>query len=279
MGGEAGDFFFDQGVSGGMRGEFGVGGKFQPVFGELGGDRGVIGNDDGDYEFALIADDHGVEDVRAGFQSVFDGLRSHEFAGGGFQEIFFAVGDEEIVVFVEIADVTGFEPAVVGKNIAGGFGRFEIALHDARAHGEDFAIVGDAELDVGDWAARAAGAIVRMVAGEDGRGFRQTVTLVNGNPDGPKEFAEILGERGAAGKDGAKVATGAGSNFRIDEPVGDGPLQANRQAGGFFAATPGGGFAGGLHGEFENFALDASGFASLLHQAGIDFFEEARNGG
>jgi len=32
-----------------------------------------------------------------------------------------------------------------------------------------------------------------------------------------------------------------------------------------------GGFAGGLHGEIENFALGAGGFASLLHQAGVDF--------
>src|ERR1700687_1657571 len=90
-------------------------------------------------------------------------------------------------------------------------------------------------------------AIMRMVAGEDGRGFRQAVTLVDGNPDGPEKFAEILGERSTAGKNGAQVAAGAGANFGIDELVGNGPLQAHGQAGGFFAAAPGGGFTGGLH--------------------------------
>src|SRR5258708_1654832 len=120
---------------------------------------------------------------------------------------------------------------------------------------------------------------MRMIAGEDGGGFRQTVALIDGNTDGPEKFAEILGERSAARKDGAEMAAGARTNFGIDELVGDGPLQANGQAGGFFAAAPGGGFAGGLHGEIKNFAPGAGGLASLLHQAGVDFFEEARNGG
>jgi len=279
MGGEAGDFFVDEGMGGGMGGEFGVGGEFQGVFGELGGNGDGVGNDDGNDEFALIADDHGVEDVRTRFESVFDGLRSDEFAGGSFEEIFFAIGDEEVVVFVEIADVAGFEPAIVGEHIVGGFGRFEVTLHDARALGENFAVVGNAELDVGNRAAGAAGTVVRVIAGEDGRGFRQAVALIDGNADGPEKFAEIPGERGSAGKNGAELAAGAGTNFGIDELVGDYPLEASDKAGGFFAAAPGCGFAGSLHGEIENFALGAGGFTSLLHQAGIDFFEEARNGG
>jgi len=279
MSGEAGDFLFDQGVGGGMGGQFGVGEKFQAVFGEFGGDGHGIRNDEGDNEFALIADDHGVEDVGTGFQRVFDGLGSYEFPRGGFEEIFFAVGDEEVVVLVEVANVAGFEPAVVGENFTGGFGRFEITLHDARALSENFAIVGDADLNVGNGAAGAAGTILRMIAGENGRSFRQAIALIDGNSDGPEKFAEILGERSTAGKNGAKVAAGAGANFGIDELVGDGPFQPHGEAGGFFAAAPGGGFAGDLHGEIEDFAFGAGGLASLLHQAGIDFFEEARNGG
>src|SRR5258708_6416364 len=120
---------------------------------------------------------------------------------------------------------------------------------------------------------------MRMIAGEDGGGFRQTVALIDGNTDGPEKFAEILGERSAARKDGAEMAAGARTNFGIDELVGDGPLQANGQAGGFFAAAPGGGFAGGLHGELEYFTFGAGGLASLLHQPGVDFLEETWNGG
>ena len=68
-----------------MRGQLSARGKFQAVFGELGGDSDEIRNDEGDNEFALIANDHGVEDVGTGFQRVFDGLRSYEFSRGGFE--------------------------------------------------------------------------------------------------------------------------------------------------------------------------------------------------
>jgi len=47
----------------------------------------------------------------------------------------------------------------------------------------------------------------------------------------------------------------------------------------FFAATPGGGFTGGPHGEIEYFTFGAGGLASLLHQPGVDFLEETWNGG
>src|SRR5208337_352941 len=261
MGGEASDFFFDEGISAGVGGEFAVGRKFQAFFGEFGGNGGVIRDDEGDDEFALIANDHGVEDVRAGLEDVFDGLRSDEFSGGGFEQVFLAVGDKEVVVLVEIPDVAGLEPTVVGEHIASGFGRFEIALHDAGTLGEDFAVIGDADLYVGDGAAGAADTVFRIVGGEDGRGFRQTVALIDGDADGPEKFGEVLGERRAAGEDDAKLAAGASANFGVDEFVGKKPFQAKRKAGGFFAAAPGGGFAGGLHSEI------------------VDFFEEARNGG
>ena len=45
------------------------------------------------------------------------------------------------------------------------------------------------------------------------------------------------------------------------------------------AAAPWRGIARRLDGKIENLALGAGGFTSLLHQASIDFFEEARNGG
>ena len=279
VGGEACYFFFDQGVGGWMRGQFAVRRKFHAIFREFGGDGDGIRNDQGHYEFALIADHHGVKNVGAGFQRVFDRLRSDEFSGGRLEQIFLAVGDEEIVVFVEVADVSGLEPAIFGKNLPRGFGRFEIALHDAGALGEDFTIVGDADLNVADGLAGTASPISRVVTGKDRRGFRQTVALIDRNPDGPKKFAEILGERRSAGKNGAQLAAGTGADFGVNELVGDGPFEANSQAGGFLAAAPSSGFAGGLHGEIEDFSFRACGSASLLHQAGVDFLKETRNGG
>src|SRR5258708_39299692 len=108
MGGETGDFLFDQGVGAGMGCKVGVGGEFQAVLGEFGGYGDGVGNDHGDDEFALIADDHGGEDVGTGLQSIFDRLGGHEFSGGGFEEIFLAVGGGEGIVRVEVADGAGF---------------------------------------------------------------------------------------------------------------------------------------------------------------------------
>src|SRR6266481_8345297 len=116
-----------------MGGQFGVGGKFDSLISSLSSNRGRVGDDERDDEFAPIAQDHGIENVGAGLESVFDGLRGDEFAGGGFQQVFFSVGDEEIAVFVHVADVAGAEPAIFAEYLAGGFGILVVALHDAGA--------------------------------------------------------------------------------------------------------------------------------------------------
>src|SRR5437588_4441347 len=156
----------------GMGGKFGVGGEFDSLVGGLGGDRRGIGDDERDDKFAPIADDHGVEDVGAGLEGVFDGLRGNEFSGRSFQQIFFAVGDEEIVVLIHVADVAGAEPAVFAENFAGGFGVLVIAVHDARTLDEDFSIFGNADLDIGNGFAGTAHAIDGVIAGDDRRSFR-----------------------------------------------------------------------------------------------------------
>src|SRR5208337_3862873 len=151
-----------------MGGELRVGRESEATLGKLGGNGGRVGNDQGDDEFALVADNHGVEDVRAGLEHVLNGLRGNKFAGGGFEQVLFAVGDEKVVVPVQETDVAGAEPAVFGKNDAGSFGIFVVALHDAGALGEDFAVIGNANLNVGDGPARAADAVSGESGGEDG---------------------------------------------------------------------------------------------------------------
>src|SRR5208337_3605441 len=178
---------------------------------------------------------------------------------------------------VQEADVARAEPAIFGKNCAGGFGVFVIALHDAGAFGEDFAVVGDTNLNVGDGAARAADAVLGEGGGEDGRRFRQTITLIDGNADGPKKLRHFLGERRAPRQDDAKAAAGARADFGIDQHIGEDPLQFGGVGGRSFATAPGSDFPGELHGPIENPALGASVLCALLHQARIDFLEEARD--
>ncbi len=103
-----------------MGGKFGVGGKFDSLVGGSGSDRSGIRDDQRDDEFAFVAQDHGVQDVWASLESVFDGLRGHEFARRRLDQIFLAIGDEEIVVLVQVADVAGAEPAVLAACITQG---------------------------------------------------------------------------------------------------------------------------------------------------------------
>src|SRR6266704_1572626 len=142
-----------------MGGQFGVRSEFDSLVGGFGGDRGGIRDDEGNDEFALVADDHGVEDVGASFERVFHGLRGDKLAGCGLQQIFFAVGDEEIVVLVQVADVAGGEPTILAENFACGFGVFVVAVHDARTLDEDFSIFGNAALDIGNRLAGTADTI------------------------------------------------------------------------------------------------------------------------
>jgi hypothetical protein len=83
----------------------------------------------------LITHHHCIRDVRAGFQGILNRLGGYKFAARGFQQILFAIGDEEIVVGVEISDVAGMEPAIFANDFTRGFGTLLIALHDARSLG------------------------------------------------------------------------------------------------------------------------------------------------
>src|SRR5260370_6590630 len=166
-----------------MSGEFAVGGELNSLAGGFGGHGGGIGDKERHDEFVPVAHDHSIKDVRTGLERIFDGLRSNEFACGGFEQIFLAVGDEEIVVLVHVADVAGAEPTVFAENFTGGFGVLIVALHDARALDEDLSIFGHADLNVGNRFAGTAHAIIGIIAGDDGRSFRQSIALINADSD------------------------------------------------------------------------------------------------
>src|SRR6266849_10916714 len=111
-----------------MGGQFGVGGEFDALISAFGGDGHGVEDNERDDEFAFVAQDHGVQDVGAGLERVFDGLGGDKFARRRLDQVFLAVGDEEIVVLIHVADIAGAEPAVFAENFASGFGILVIAL-------------------------------------------------------------------------------------------------------------------------------------------------------
>ena len=111
-------------------------------------DGGEIRHDESGDEAALVADQRGVLNVGAGLQGVFNRRGRDELAAGGLQQLFLAIGDDQVAVFIEIADVAGGKPAVGRNGFASLVGLLVVTHHDARAADEDFAVIGDAHLDV-----------------------------------------------------------------------------------------------------------------------------------
>src|SRR6266853_3760728 len=263
----------------GMSGQFGVGGKLDALVGGFGGHSGGIGDEQRHDKFAPVAHNHSVEDIRTGLERVFNRLWGNEFASGGLEQILFAVGDKKIVVFVHVTDVSGTEPAIFAENFAGGFGIFEVALHDAGAFYENFAVLGHADLNVRNRFAGTAHAIRRVVAGDDRRSFGETIALIDRNANGPEEFREIFGKRRAAGRDDAQLSPGANADFLVNQSIGEFPLGFQSKTCVGSCGAPGSCSTGHVHGPIKNHSLDAGGFRALFDEARIDFFEEARDGG
>ena len=80
MHGQALHLLLDEGAHEGVRGHFFMRGKMNSLLLSLCGDGGCVGDDQRDHKSPLIADDHGVGDVGAGFSRVFDRLRRDEFS-------------------------------------------------------------------------------------------------------------------------------------------------------------------------------------------------------
>src|SRR5262249_12908536 len=96
--GEPAHFAIDEIPRQRMSGQLGVGRGVDVLFCGFGGNGGGIGNNQRGNEFAAIADDHGIQNIRTGLQRIFNRLWSDKFPGGGLQQVLLAIGDEKIVV-------------------------------------------------------------------------------------------------------------------------------------------------------------------------------------
>ena len=97
-------------------GELFVGGIAEPLLLRPTLDRLGIEGDQRRDVLAAVAVHQNLADVGAGrLEHTFDLLRSHVLAAGGLDQVLLPVGDPQIALLVELADVPGREPAVLER--------------------------------------------------------------------------------------------------------------------------------------------------------------------
>ncbi len=112
----------------------------------MGSSKVGVRNEYGDEIGPAVAEYHRLGDIRLERQIAFDARRRDRLAAGILDEVALAVGDPDIAVIIEEADIAGLEPAV----FEGSRGRFRVvpvALHDVVAGHQDLTISGDLDPD------------------------------------------------------------------------------------------------------------------------------------
>ena len=194
-----------------------------------GGEVG-IGNEHGDEVRPAVAEYHRLGDFRLERQIAFNVRRRDRLAAGIFDEVALAVGDPDIAVVIEEADIAGLEPAV----FEGSRGRFRVvpvALHDVVAGHQDLTISGDLDPDPVEWRPDGIDLDAQgRVASDDRSRLGLAVALQQPDPERQKEAADFGVERRAPRHHGLEPAAEASAQFgpneiveqRIEEPLAEG---------------------------------------------------------
>ncbi|AKZ55655.1 hypothetical protein SAM23877_2606 [Streptomyces ambofaciens ATCC 23877] len=270
----------------GRRDDLGVGLALQAVLLRPLHDRDLVEGDERRAEVPVGAVDQDVGDVGADrLELALDLGRRDVLAAGGLDQVLLAVGDAQVAVGRELADVAGVEPAVALQHLGGLLGQLVVALHDAGAAQQDLAVVRDAHLGAGQRLADRAGAV--GLAGIDegrGGGLGEAVPLQDVDAGAGEEEADLRGEGGRAGHAGPQAAAEGLADLGVDELVGDGVLgaQAGRGARGAGALEVVLGdlrvLAGDPGGPLEDLVLGSAAGAGLGGDAVVDLLEDARDG-
>ena len=166
------------------------------------------------------------------------------------------------------------EPAIL-QGRGGGGGLVPVAVHDQVAAHEDFAVLGDADLDA------VQGLPDRGVAGCDGRvdaddraGLGLAVALQDRHAEGLEEAAQLGVQPGAAADDADDASAEAGGDLAADQAVEDGCGDAVGEGGSAVDTAHSGGKGGG-----EQTLLPGLFAGHLDGEAGADHLEDAGHHG
>src|SRR5438270_1568538 len=128
---------------------------------------------------ALVADhDHLADQLAHGLERVLDRLRSDVLAARGLDQVLFAIGDLQVSVGIDLADVAGVEPAVLVDHFRRRLGLAEIAAHDVAPSLEDLSVGGDLHFHTGKGPADGAELVLpRQIHAGEGDGLGQPIAL------------------------------------------------------------------------------------------------------
>ena len=170
---------------------------------------------------AAVAEDDRFGDERAPLEDGLDRLRRDLLSAGRHQQILLAIGDRQVAVGVDRADVAGVKPAVL-EDLGRGLRLVVVAAHDVRAAREDLAVGRDLQLDVGQPAADGADARrLGRIDGQDRGGLGEAVAFDDRQPHGMEELRDARRQRRAAGHDQPEPASDAVADLGEHEAVGN----------------------------------------------------------
>src|SRR4029077_13009702 len=109
--------------------------------------------------------------------------RRDRLAARILDEIAFAVGNPDVAILIDKADITGLEPAVF-EHLRRRFGVVPISLHDVVAGDQDLAVIGYLDPDAVEWRADSVDLdLRRRIAGDDRGSFGLPVALQEPDPE------------------------------------------------------------------------------------------------
>ena len=154
----------------------------------------VVDHDQGREVFPSVSDDHGVVDVGAELELVFDFRRRDVLAARRDDDVLHPVRDDNVSVLVDASHVPGVQPAV-HNGFGGFFGIPEISHEDGGALDEDFAVLGDPDLRAGHGPSHGPElGISRVMDGDASSGLGLSVDLPHVDAQGVVELQQIRGD-------------------------------------------------------------------------------------
>jgi hypothetical protein len=163
-------------------------------------------------------------------QLVLEVLGRDVLAAGGDDDVLLAVGDHEVAVLVDVADVAGVDEALLVERRPRRLFVVVVAGEDGVRPDEDLAVLGEPQLHAGERPPdRSELERARPVDRCGRRHLREPVALEHEDVDRVEELGDLAGERRAARVRDPEPAAEPLLHLRVDEAVGEAMLSCEER--------------------------------------------------